>query len=504
MSFQAFKSVKKLTPTALLLSLALITTACGSSGNPATGDQAAVSVGSIESGCAEGVDLSRLLSGAPYPSITSTDMTDFAAGASSLGSAFPDRTTEVSDYLALMSEVVGDAADKANEESDISAQQILLLLDFEKAGRAADFERLSPDADEYFTRKCGSAYTAIATGSAANNVAVAPEPDTGGTTTADTAAPTDETTTTTAAGATETTVTAPAVSAEAVVVNTSSIGSLATFFGVEMQVGEIWRTTLTPEAALTGGTEIAEQRSTLVQIRLTSGGSGKNLDARSFGWVDGEGFRTVAQDALLDNGTRWNLDVAENESKSGYLVFEGDLGDPTGATLQWRDDDLAPANAPLGVGPTTPPYPVPLSYQVNDPGRIPMPPTSFECVPSYVAEVRSSQATLDYKQFSLKRADLTERFITIELAMKLGETTGDHSTCETQRNLSGTHDRIRLVLGNGDAISPLVADSDSIKPDATSVKEFIFSVPADTTSLQLVDADGAVFADWTDIVFPDL
>jgi len=509
MSLHILNIVRKKSASAVLLTLALLASACGSGGENGSGDQAAVSVGSIESGCAEVIDLSRLLSGAPHPSITSADMTAFAEGAASLQNAFADdRSTEVGDYLQLMSDVVGAAAEKANEESGLSPQQILLLLDFEKAGRAADFERLTPFADAFFasTDQCGGAYTtAVASGSSPTDGIVSSQNSQADTTTTkDTSAASDDTATTTVAGATETTApdTQPAPPTGALEVDTSSVGSTATFFGIEMIVGEVWRTTLTPEAALTGTGEIGEQRATLVEIRLTSTLDRKFLSPTDFGWVDADGFRTVADAALLESGARWDLDINENESKSGFLVFEGDLGAPAGSALQWADGALAPANAMLGVGQTTPTYPVSLDFETFDVGEIPMPPTSFDCIPSYTVEVRSSQATLDYQQFSTKRAEETERIIILELAFRQGEQTGVHSQCETVRNLSNTHERIRLVLGNGDAVSPLVADNDSLKPDATSVKEFVFSVPATTTSYSLVDTEGAVFAEWTEITFP--
>lgn len=494
--------------TALLVGLALIASACSSGGSTNTSDQASVSVASIESGCAEAIDVMLLLNGAPRSEMTVNNMRLFADGAASLSASFPDAPSEVRDFFNVLQDVVGNAASTAEQDSGLSATQIQLLLDFELAGRQADFDRLVPSADEYFTAQCGAPYSNALAGVPAtpaatpSDTAVVAGADDGATST--TAAPGSDTTEADAESKgeipEETTTQAPAP-AGAIAVDTSSMGATLRFLGVELVVGEIWRTDLTPESAVTGGSETGDQSAVLVEVRMTSTTHNLFSAPADYGFVSSEGFRTNADEALTATGERWNLDLDENESTSGFLVFEGGLGQLSGGQLQWIKDGEA-ANAPLGLGATVPAYPFELAgtNTANPAAHT----DANSCRKPYEAEVRSSEADLDrFGQFQANRAPRNERFIRIEVAIEPGEITGEATVCSFTNTLRRDEIGLRLRLNNGDALAAVSNGlSSSIDVGETVVAPVVFQVAADTTFFELVDGAGTVIATWDDLALP--
>ena len=501
------RTAKRVLPS-ILAAIALIAAACGGGTNVAANEQASVNVDSIESGCTEAIDLSLLLSGSDPASLSTADIEAGAAGAGSLDAAFPDRPNEVGDYFSLVADVFGNAATSASEQGSLSGEQVQLLLDFELAGRRADFDRLSPAADEFFAARCGASYTDAtsavpvpADGSDTTDViaadtTVAPEPDT-----------TDKADTNEAAEApVETTTSAPPLEPGSIEVSTESMGALGLFGGGELTVGEIWRTNVSPVSAVTGVSEVSEdgaQPIVMIGIRLTSTSWRMNNRPENFGLVSPEGFRTNATSAILESGEPWDLDLVENESVAGFLVFEGDFGDVEANTLQWIDEG-APANVLLGDGATVPNYPAPLPA-TEAPISSTVIGSTFGCEFSYSGNLRGIEADLEnFGSFNVTRAGTSDRFIRYTLSVGLDSVEGEGTGCRISSSILLTNLELRLLLPNGDARATVADSGGTLELASTREVNLLYEVPADITSFDLVDSSGTVIVSLTDIELPEL
>ncbi len=482
------------TLTALMLSLALSSTACGQFGGGDTDTGASVSVGGVESGCADAINLSRLLNGGSFPSITTADLQQFANGASSLEENFSD--SRVDEYISLVDEVIGKAAESAESQDNPSPGQLMLLVEFEKVGREADFERLTPAADDYFVEQCGSEYTAALVDADPVDTPTSdtPTPD------APAEAAAEEPAVAEPAAGEDDTADEPAAPEIIRVVEDTSVGANGVFLRTEIEVGEIIRTNLTPNAALNDGTDLGEGEIIMVGIRLTNPGFNAFSSLSDYSWAAADGTKEAAVGSVSSTGGDWNARVGLNESKRGYLIFSAELGPTEGAYLEVGTGNLVAERIPLGVGDTSSTYPIAIaSGQVADAVFMN---NSSVCEYASVVEVRDANITLDalkgtgHEHF---RPANNERFITLDVGIKVDSVTGQN--CDWSTRVYGGLTEVRLRLDNGDVVQP-TNDDFGAEVGATSTARWSFPVTTEVSSFDLVINGGDVLS-WTDIAFPE-
>ena len=388
-------------------------------------------------------------------------------------------------FIDLNRDIATFFLEELEEDPDVSDEALSFAVLVAFSDRIDEVNAAEEEAIAFFDRRCDGRLQSVFFGGTAGTTSVAG---------ATTDAAVDQTTAEAAVAETTTTL-PPEPIAVATVIETSSVGALATYANVEFEVGEIWRTNQLPVEALAGIGEGTEDEWVLVELR------GTNLGGNDFGffgggdflWIDEGGDTVPAEARLTPQGDSWVGTFPTSSSERGFVVFPGPLGASEGASLQLVSGNQLPITIPLGVGFVAEKYPIQLATgAVGETASADVAGCGFDLV----TEVRGAEVTLNaVPRDAWERVTSGLRYVVIDLAITPTAQADNFSSCSFLSFARNTLDA-RLELDNGDLVAVTALTFGSIDDGATELQQLVFEVEDDVTSAVLRGLDGAELAQW--------
>ncbi len=494
----------------LMLCLAMVGAACGGSDGDGIGSDAAdgaaeADVAGVPTGCAPILEVANGPGDPEARTMTADDVRGLVDSAGEAKDFVAEESAAAEAYFQIVIDIGNDVLAEFDDDPDLSGEEAGAALIAAAGARQADLADLQVEVIAYLDRTCGldvSDPTSVAAFGSDDPNAVGADGSSTGTTVAATAmddgsAGGQGDGSTGDGGSTSTSTTAappPAV----LEVDDGSVGATGSFWNLDIEIGEIWRTNQVPSEALGGGGPGTDQSWVLVEARVTNDrGDTTWVPADLLRWRDAAGELTSPVEALSPQGGEATLLLDRQTNARIFFVFPAEVGAGDGAAIEIVDTGVVPEIIPLDRGAARSVYPVPLA--TGDTGS-----ATFDvsaCTYDVETEVRGAELELNGEVFDRwNRAAEGRRFVIVELAITLVEASGP-SACPGS-NIAAFMLETRLEQSNGDR----VASSESFEPieqGETYVDRLVFDVAADTTSLRLLaSANGETLATWTDLTIP--
>lgn len=478
-------------------------TACGVVGGASddlaseSAEEAQADVDGIPSGCGALLAVGEAPNVPAEEFFTPQALDDYVQILSDAAEVTSGESDAATQYLQIMTEVTEDVAERMEADPELTPNQAAMAMVDIASSRLAEIEVLEVETLAYLDRRCEGLIDTSGglTGAAPDDVAAGTSDDGS----AEDAVAMDDGETgadgQTDQGGTESGATAPPV----LDIETTSAGAIGTYKGLEVEVGEIWRTNQEPADALQGGGDGTDGSRVMVEVRLSSLEDTRlQIPVAAFRWLDASGTATAPVDGLTLQGDSWNPNLAAGTSERRYLIFAEDVGPTEGAILEVFAQGEVAEPIPLGLGTTDATYPIELTSGSTGEAIVA---SSNVCSYGIETDVRSANVVLDALDGgSWWRAGTGQRLIEIDLGVFV----------QNSENPGGCFSSIalfqvetRLELSNGDVVAPVDLNFDAVDENSTGVDRLVFVIPDDVTSMTLVAGDGATLGSWDGLELPE-
>lgn len=409
-------------------------------------------------------------------------------------------------YLQIMTEITRNVADQMDENPELTPNQAALTMVDIASTRVAEIEVLEAETLAYLDRKCDGLIDTSAglTGAAPDDVAAgtsdgeSADGESADGESADDGTAMDDGQTdgadTEGGGADSAVAATPVLEVES-----SSTGAIGSYKGLQVEVGEIWRTNQDPAEAVSGGGDGTDQSWVMVEVRLSSlEETDVQIPVEAFRWLDGSGTATASTDGLGLNGDGWNRSLAAGTSERRYLIFPANVGQTDGAILEVFGQGEMAEPIPLGRGVTVPTYPIELASGATGQALVA---STNVCSYSIETDIRSASVVLDALDGgSWWRAGTGQRLVEIDLGVFV-QNSENPGGCFTSIALFQVESR--LELSNGDVVAPVDKNFDSVDQNSSGNDRLVFEIPDDVTSMTLVAGSGETLGSWDGLELPE-
>ncbi len=484
----------------LIAASCAMATACGVVGGSSDGlssqsAEAEVDVDGIPSGCGALLAVGEAPDVPAEEFFTDQALDDYVQILSDAADVTGGESDAATQYLQIMTEITENVADRMEADPELTPNQAAMVMVDLASSRLAEIEVLEAETVAYLDRKCDGLIDTSAglTGAASDDVAAGIAD--GGSAEDGVAMDDGQTDGDAEQGGAESGVAVTPV----LDVETTSAGAIGTFKGLEVEVGEIWRTNQDPTDALSGGGDGTDQSLVMIEVRLSSLEDTRiQIPVDAFRWLDASGTATAPTEGLSLQGESWNPNLAAGTSERRYLIFTDDVGPTEGAILEVFAQGQVAEPIPLGLGLTTSTYPIELASGSTGEATVA---ASNICLYGIETDVRSAAVVLDALDGgSWWRAGTGQRLIEIELGVFV----------QNSENPGGCFGSIplfqvetRLELSNGDVVAPVDLNFDAVDENSTGVDRLVFVIPDDVISMTLVAGSGETLGSWDGLELPE-